>query len=57
MNEYAMNFHDEMTHKMTRYVVQCVKCALFVKCEMRDMRDVRAMYVMCAMKCVKCDVK
>ena len=28
----------EMTHKMTRYAVQCVKCALFVKCELRDMR-------------------
>ena len=35
-----------MTHKMTCNVVQYMKCALFVKCEMRDMRDMRAMHVM-----------
>ena len=33
-------------------MVQCMKCALFVKCKMRDMRDVRVMCVMCAMKYV-----
>ena len=42
---------------MTRYVVQCMKYALFVKYEMRDMRDVRAMYVIRTMKCVKYNVK
>ena len=46
-----------MIHKMTCYAVQCMKCALFVKCEMRDMRDMRAMYVMRTMKCVKYNVK
>ena len=38
-------------------MVQCMKCALFAKCEIRDVRDVRAMYVMCVMKCVKYDMK
>ena len=36
---------------------QCMKCALFVKCVMRDMRDVRAMCVMRIMKCMKYDMK
>ena len=38
-------------------MVQCMKCALFMKCEMRDMRDMRSMYVMCAMKCMKYNIK
>ena len=46
-----------MIHKMTQNVVQCVKCALFMKCEMRDMRDMCAMYVMRTMKCMKYDMK
>ena len=57
MNEYAMSFHDEMTHKMTRRMVQCMKCTLFAKCEICDMRDMRVMHVMCAMKCVNYDMK
>ena len=32
-------------------MVQCMKCALFTKCELRDMRDVCAMRVMRTMKC------
>ena len=46
-----------MTHKMTRRMVQCMKCVLFAKCEMRDMHDVRVMYVMRLMKYMKYDVK
>ena len=46
-----------MTHKITRCMVQCMKCALFAKCVTRDMRDVCAMCVMCAMKCMKYDIK
>ena len=46
-----------MTHKLTRRMVQYMKCALSAKCEMRDMRDVRAMRVICAMKCMKYDMK
>ena len=42
---------------MTRRMVQYMKCALFVKCELRDMRDVCAMCVMCTMKCIKNDMK
>ena len=42
---------------MTRCMVQCMKCALFAKCIMRDMRDMRAMRVMCTMKCMKYDIK
>ena len=38
-------------------MVQCMKCALFMKCEMRDMRDMRVMHVMRVMKCMKCDMK
>ena len=38
-------------------MVQCMKYALFAKCEMRDMRDVCAMYMICAMKCMKYDMK
>ena len=47
----------EMTHKMTRRMVQCMKCALFAKCVMRDMRDVCAMCVICTIKCMKYDMK
>ena len=42
---------------MMRRMVQCMKYALFVKCEMRDMRDVCVMCVMRAMKCMKYDMK
>ena len=38
-------------------MVQCMKCALFAKCVMRDMRDVCAMCVICVMKYVKYDMK
>ena len=38
-------------------MVQCMECALFAKCEIRDVRDMRAMYVMCAIKCMKYDMK
>ena len=38
-------------------MVQCMKCALFAKCVMRDMRDVCAMCVMRVMKCMKYDMK
>ena len=38
-------------------MVQCMKYALFAKCEMRDMRDVCAMCVICAMKCMEYDMK
>ena len=38
-------------------MVQCMKYALFVKCEMRDVLDVCAMCVMCAMKCMKYNMK
>ena len=38
-------------------MVQCMKCALFAKCVMRDMRDVCVMRVICAMKCMKYDMK
>ena len=38
-------------------MVQCMKCALFAKCEMRDMHDVRVMCVMCEIKCMKYDMK
>ena len=31
-------------------MVQCMKCVLFAKCELRDMRDMGAMCVMCMMK-------
>ena len=31
-------------------MAQCMKCALFVKCEMYDMRDMRVMHVMKYMK-------
>ena len=48
-----MKWH-EMTHKMTRRMLQCMKCALFMKCELRDMRNVR---VMRTMKCMKYDIK
>ena len=39
---------------MTCDVVQCMKCALFVKCKMCDMRDMRDMRTM---KCMKYDMK
>ena len=42
---------------MMRHVVQCMKCTLFVKCEIHDMRDMCAMHVMRTMKCMKYDVK
>ena len=42
---------------MTCNVVQCVKCTLFMKCDMRDMHDMRVMHVMRTIKCVKCDMK
>ena len=51
-----MKWH-EMIHKITWHVVQCMKCTLFVKCEMRNMRDMRVMHVICTMKCVKCNMK
>ena len=38
-------------------MVQCMKCALFAKCVMRDMRDVCAMRVMRVMKCMKYGMK
>ena len=38
-------------------MVECMKCALFAKCVMRDMRDVCAMCVIRAMKCMKYDMK
>ena len=38
-------------------MVQCMKCALFMKYETCDMRDIRAMYVICTMKCMKCAMK
>ena len=34
-------------------MLQCMKYALFTKCELRDMRDVCAMCVMRVMKCMK----
>ena len=46
-----------MIHKITRYAVQYVKCALFMKCKMRDMRDMCAMRVMRIMKCIRYDMK
>ena len=38
-------------------MVQCMKCTLFAKCELRDVRDVCAMCVMCMMKYIKYDMK
>ena len=38
-------------------MVQCVKYALFAKCELRDVRDVCVMCVMRTMKCMKYDMK
>ena len=49
-----MRKYHEMIHKMTRCMMQCMKCALFMKCEMRDMR---VMCVMCVIKCMKYDMK
>ena len=37
-------------------MVQCMKCALFAKCKMRDMRNVCAMCVMRTMECLKYDM-
>ena len=38
-------------------MVQCMKCTLFVKCEICDMRDMRVMCVTCTMKCMNYDMK
>ena len=38
-------------------MLQCMKCALFAKCEIRDVHDVCAIRVMRTMKCMKYGMK